>query len=160
MNINSTPMNTKSTLVIIFFFLSFFCLHGQTISYTYDNNGNRKTRQLDVQKLRSNSIQFPVVNQKNLREEAVKEKVIEGEMKTVVYPNPTKGLLKIDITNMPLNSKTEAKVYDLNGTEQMSKRNFDSSSELDISRLKDGIYILRIKVNETIIDWKVIKNNR
>lgn len=153
-------MNTKSTIAIIIFFMSFCCLQGQTITYTYDNNGNRKARHLDVQPLQSNSIQFPVINHKDLKEEAVKEKVIEGEMKTVVYPNPTKGLLKIDITNIPLNSKTEAKVYDLNGTEQMSKRNFDSSSELDISRLKDGIYILRIKVNETIFDWKVIKNNR
>jgi hypothetical protein len=60
---------------------------------------------------------------------------------------------------MPLNPVTEMKLYDLSGMELTSKSNFESSSELDISRFRDGVYILQIKINEKTFDWKVIKNH-
>src|ERR1035437_1092524 len=160
----------------------------QRVSFTYDDSGNRITRTIIVQQLKSNPLNSRVIVAKNLnataekgtgqtastlsgessenekandQEEAMKEKALTeaGEITTLIYPNPNKGLLKIDISNMPLNSVTEMKLYDLSGMELTSKRNFDSNSELDISQFKDGIYILRIKINEKTFDWKVIKSH-
>jgi hypothetical protein len=150
-------MKTKIVSAIFIFFLGINCLHGQTVRYTYDASGNRDST-ITVEQLRSGSVLFPVVDFKNMAVDNMKEKPIEGELSTLVYPNPNRGLIKIDISNMLPDSKTEARIYDLSGMEQMVKRNFDSSSEIDISKLKDGIYILRIKINETIFDWKVVKS--
>jgi len=140
-------------------------LTGQTVEYAYDNNGNRISRSIVVEELQSKSVSFPVINPKSLKavenalmaetQEIIPE---EGELYTIVYPNPNKGLLKIEISNMPLESRKEMRLYDLSGTELIIKKDFDSYSELDINRLKDGIYILRIKINERLFDFKVIKN--
>jgi Secretion system C-terminal sorting domain len=158
-------------------------LLGQSVSYTYDNSGNRLTRTIVVQQLKSGVIDPKKLNPTNAKgtglteatlpgessanskvngqEEVLQDKALTeaGEIAALVYPNPSKGLLKIDISNMPLNSITEMRLYDLSGVELTSKRNFDSNSELDISQFKNGIYILRIKINEKVFDWKVIKNH-
>jgi Secretion system C-terminal sorting domain len=181
-------MNHKRLILVSLAFFQLISLLSQSVSFTYDASGNRITRTIVVQQQKSIHINSPSVNSKNSsvadvkgtgktvstitgestensklndQEEAMKEKALTeaGEITTVVYPNPNKGLLKIDITNMPLNAVTEMKLYDLSGMELTSKRNFDSSSELDISQFRDGIYILRIKINEKIFDWKVIKNH-
>jgi len=112
-------------------------------------------------------VSFPVSNPKSLKS-TVEAKVssestekLQGEdqeISMVIYPNPNKGILKINISNLPLNSTNELKLYDLSGIELLSSRNFESYLEIDISGYKDGIYILRIKINEKITDWKIIKN--
>jgi hypothetical protein len=38
------------------------------------------------------------------------------------------------------------------------KKNIENHTEIDITRFIDGIYILRVKINEKTFDWKVIKN--
>lgn len=165
----------KAKIISVFFiiFLSINSLLGQanppprgggvsqTIKYTYDGNGNRTSRILLVEQLGSKGLNFPVEKVEDLPVINKEEELIktEGELSTLVYPNPNKGLIKIDISFMPLNSKTEARIYDLSGIEQLVKRNFESSSEIDINHLKDGIYILRIKVNESVFDWKIVKSH-
>jgi hypothetical protein len=59
---------------------------------------------------------------------------------------------------MPLNSISELRLYDLSGNEIVMKKNIENHTEIDITRFIDGIYILRVKINEKTFDWKVIKN--
>lgn len=162
-------------IILVFFILIQLSLVGQTISYTYDDNGNRIRRTYEVEELQSGSFSFPATPEilklsakkgsASEEEEFMKSKEPEevfpeeGEIKTAVYPNPNKGLIKIEISNLPMNSKNEMRLYDLSGKEITVRRNFESYSEIDISKFKDGIYILRIRINESIFDWKVIKNN-
>jgi hypothetical protein len=159
-------------------------LFSQRVEFTYDDNGNRHTRTITVQELQSKSVEFPVIDPKNLKtkenvmaqgsnpdassqnvdakslSDATRERINqeEGEIVTRVYPNPNKGLIKIDISNMPLNSVSELRLYDLSGNEIVMKKNIENHTEIDITRFIDGIYILRVKINEKIFDWKVIKN--
>lgn len=162
-------------IILVFFILTKHSLVGQTISYTYDANGNRISRTYEVEELQSGSFSFPT-NPEFLKQIAKKgsgseeeefmkskepEEVLpeEGEIKTLIYPNPTKGLIKVEVTNMPQQSKNEMRLYDLSGAEMFVKRNFEHSSELDLSHLKNGIYVLRIKIDNQLFDWKVIKND-
>lgn len=151
-------MNTKTKLCIFILFLIINCLHGQTITFAYDDNGNRISRVWVAERLKSGIIQFPIVDSEEIALANPEEFLQEGELSTYVYPNPSRGIIRINISNMPLNSRTEARLYDLSGTELFVKRNFESDSEMDISKLKDGIYILRIKINEILFDWKIVKN--
>ena len=178
-------MNLKGIILVIFVLFQMINLFSQRVEFSYDESGNRTGRTIIVELLRPNSVIFPVLNPKTLNstenavakgleigttsqnadrkalDDSARERIKQedGEIVTLVYPNPNKGLVKIEISNMPLNSKNEMRLYNLSGTELIVKRNFESYSEIDISRFKDGIYILRIKVNESVFDWKVIKNH-
>jgi hypothetical protein len=176
-----TNMNYKRLILVslvIFQMIPLFC---QGFAYVYDDNGTRLTRSIFVQQQKSQAFGDSVISLKTLNSvDAIGTGVVtqvdrplknsdvsqlgkanidsEGkEITTLVYPNPSKGLLKIEISNMPASSIDEMKFYDLNGMELISKRNFDSYSELDISKYNDGIYILRIKINGKLFDWKIIK---
>ena len=160
----------KVIILITFLQIQTLNISGQTLKFTYDQNGNRLTRSLVVEQIESTSVNFPILNSKTLSSSTEFSKTKEsetkgsvssesGEIKTLVYPNPNQGLIKIDISNMLIDSRNEIRLYDLSGNQLLIERNSESFSEIDISRFKNGIYILRIKVNELIFDWKVIKSN-
>jgi hypothetical protein len=176
-------MNRKRIILVGLVLLLVMRLFGQTVAFTYDDNGNRISRTITVRQLNS-MVKFPITDPKQLgiqrnqlarglevgskvetadgkgQDDIMRErlKTEEGEIGFNVYPNPNKGLVKIDISNMPLNSDSEMKLYDLNGNELKVLRNFDNHSEIDITQYRDGIYILRIKINEKRVDWKIIKS--
>lgn len=143
-------------------------LLAQPVSFDYDANGNRISRILTVeQQSKGNTISdldpelfnFPP-NKISDEEKSSKAVGLISEDETIqtkVYPNPNRGMVYIDIINMPLNSKNEVRVYDLSGIEQYVKKNLESNSEINISNLKDGTYILLIKVNQNLFNWKIIK---
>jgi hypothetical protein len=145
-------------------------LFSQTIGFSYDASGNRVSRTLVVQQLQASSDSLPSINAKSLnsvenvkssetadvKQDSIKSE--NGEITPRVYPNPTKGLIEINISNMPFNPTNEMRLYDITGSEMTMKRNFDSKSEIDLTQYKNGIYILRIKINGKTFDWKVIKN--
>lgn len=155
-------MNCKRIL-LVFLILSqtLFLFSQKNYNFTYDANGNRLTRSLRVNQLKSATIKFPVTDPSNLKL-ADDKKNLENEtreLKTTVYPNPNKGIIKISVSNMPENHVTELRLFNLSGSELMVKRDFESYSETDISQYKDGIYILRIKINDKVFDWKIVKSN-
>ncbi len=127
-------MNHKRVILLGLALFQMISLFSQRVEFTYDENGNRLTRTIVVEQLRSESVSFPVVDPKSLKsvdntmpkglvtpqkgtttedaktkgkEDAANENISskDGEIVTLVYPNPSKGLIKIDISNMPLNSK-------------------------------------------------------
>jgi len=151
-------MNAKIVSAIFILALNIVGLNAQTIKFSYDENGNRISRGIEINSLKSGDIRFPVLDPTDIPIEIQKKNNTEGELTTFVYPNPNKGLIKIDIPNIPVDSKTETILYDLSGAELVISRNFESHFEIDISHLADGIYILRIKVNESLFNWKVVKS--
>ena len=149
-------MNLKRILLIFFVLSQMTIVFSQSIEFTYDDNGNRLTRTIIVEQLQSQNIKFPVVNPKSLipadskaqAQEINKDAIFsefkdeleseDGEIATVVYPNPNKGLIKIDISNLPLNSTSETRLFDLNGNELSVIKNIESHSEIDINKYRDG----------------------
>ena len=140
---------------------------GQPIGFSYDSNGNRTKRKLVVEQTSRNKISFPITDpnmiktltskEANAKAQSIQES--GGDLNVTVYPNPNKGLLKVDLINAPNASKNELILYDLSGKVLMEKKNFDDYLELDLSSVKDGIYILRILINEQVFNWKIIKSD-
>ncbi len=159
--INKIAMTRNKIMTLIIGFYLSVSLYGQSVEFAYDENGNRVSRSLVVELLRSGAGDLMVNNSKNkeLKENLAIEDTGTGEISAIVYPNPGKGLLKVDITNMPLSSKSELALFDISGNALILKRNFESYLEIDISHFKDGIYFMRIKINEKVFDWKIIKND-
>jgi hypothetical protein len=158
-------MNYKKLLLSGFFLIHVISIFGQHVEFTYDENGNRLTRTLVT--LKSATIKFPITDTKALQStdnsltsnlgKENQQKQGDGQITPLVYPNPTKGLIKIEIQNLTNSSTTEVILYDLSGSKLFSEKNLENYSEIDISKYKDGFYILRIIVDDKVFDWKVIK---
>ena len=158
-------------LISLIFLITFFhikVLFSQTIDFAYDANGNRISRTLIVEQLQSQDISSIILDQeifdltaKNLKsEKSTKcvDSISEGEeIQISFYPNPNQGILNIGIKNMPLDALSEIRLFDLSGTQLLMINDIPDYFEINIRHLKDGIYILRIKVNTEIFNYKVIK---
>lgn len=145
---------------------------GQTIDFTYDANGNRIKRILTVEQLKSQSKSLPISDPEilNLPPEVLKNEdqsakagdsiAEDEEIQTNIYPNPSAGILNINIINRPLEANTELRLYDLSGTQLVIVKDFPAFYELNINNLKGGIYILSIRINQKLFDYKVIKEQK
>lgn len=63
-------------------------------------------------------------------------------------PNPTSGVLKLEL---PYGSSATALILDLCGREVASLADFDTSTEIDVSELKAGVYFVKCLVNNSIV---------
>lgn len=144
-----------SGLVIIL--LSLSCINAQTIEFTYDPGGNRTSRTLIVEKMMQGESKSGLMSESSSEIKA--SDLYNSEMIVFIYPNPSSGILNIEIINMPSEAKNELSIYDLKGTQLLIKKNFGTPLEVDISSFRDGVYIMRIKINKIVSDWKIIKSN-
>ncbi|MFV0267951.1 MAG: T9SS type A sorting domain-containing protein [Draconibacterium sp.] len=120
------------------------------ISFEYDASGNREVRKVIVL-----SKSAEIAAQSNQQEEVVVEDKL-GNQEIRIYPNPTKGILKIDFPSL---SETEAilNVYDLHGRLLIHKQAQEIGNELNLSSYPGGIYILNIHSGKEKREWKIIK---
>lgn len=126
--------------------------HAQTsFEFTYDASGNRLTRTVIL--LKSATIPSDTLEAKQAK------KILDdqiGLQRTHIYPNPTKGILRIDF---PTLSDQEAmiRVYDPNGRLIVQKAAISSGNEVNLSAYPPGFYILVIHIGQEKKEWKIIK---
>jgi hypothetical protein len=121
----------------------------QNVTYQYDAAGNRKARIIELQKSpasRSAEAETP---------EPVVDVIAKQEIK--IYPNPTKGLLKVEIGNFSDDLTGNIAIFDSSGKTVVQVGSLSAENSLDISRQADGIYFLKIKVGDEVSTWKIIK---
>jgi hypothetical protein len=134
----------------------------KSIAYGYDNNGNRISRTLIVMRmgLKSNATQVNSNTIESTSDTIKSEKLITSVEKTLkVYPNPTKGKLIIDFGNSSEIKKAEYQIFSFNGTKLIHSRLDIPLTEVDVTSLPNGLYILRINVDGSSTDYKIIKQN-
>lgn len=115
------------------------------ITYSYDSAGNRRSRTIAL----SRSAEY------DESEYYVTDALQEVEVK--IYPNPTKGMLKIQLVNYSGDVLANFMVYSLQGTLIKSLTVSESTVIIDLSGYQNGLYILKIKIGETDTSWKIIK---
>ena len=76
--------------------------------------------------------------------------------KVIIYPNPTKGQLKIEIQGEDTEQIT-VNLFDVTGKLAYSQTMIDNPMLVDISAQPNGTYILRIIEGERSSVWKIIK---
>lgn len=146
------------------------------IVFTYDDNGNRITRQTIVLK------EVDTLEKENIEEEetlaaelnennpnkimnalAGENEVSEIYDETIanstisIYPNPTKGELLIQVSNLDGSQKNYYALYALNGTTVYNKMNLKANNKLDLSNKPKGTYLLKIYLDSKQSVWKIIK---
>jgi len=79
------------------------------------------------------------------------------ESDVVIFPNPTRGALAVEILNKNPNIPHQITVFNLNGTVVFQQNNIGPFTEIDLSSRPRGVYLLRISSPDSFITWTIIK---
>ncbi|MFT3740961.1 MAG: T9SS type A sorting domain-containing protein [Breznakibacter sp.] len=123
------------------------------VSFSYDMSGNRINRKVIYLSAKGASISD---NHFDFEAESICEDSFAG-LKILVYPNPTKGLLHVDINGAMYSQNGFLTVHGLGGTTLFRVNSLLQSNLIDLSSYKSGVYILRLTLNTESKEWKIIK---
>lgn len=136
-------------LPLLLFAFSTGLLYGQNVSYAYDAAGNRIRREITL----------PASNTRSASEQ--EETLVYSEMlsdiEVRIYPNPTEGLLTVEIRNLPDKQTADILLYNLSGKLITMRNKIENFVEVDLSSQPAGIYLLKIVSGEYGTEWKIIK---
>ncbi len=136
----------KTILVFIIGFISLVSFGQDYISFSYDNAGNRISRTIPVSKSAYvGDVETEVFNE------------ILEELSFKMYPNPTKGLLTVEIENFTGETNASISIYDLQGRQIYNNSNAVASNAIDLSKQSPGTYIMILKAGDTTREWKIVK---
>lgn len=139
----------KSIPLITILLLLTARLQAQKVCITYDKAGNRTNRTICLKSKEATS------DSVSIAKIPITENM--GEMVITLYPNPTKGQLKIQITNKTCETEGVLELYDLSGRLVKVQKTVGESTMLDISRYPLGIYLMRIRICDKVSEWRIIK---
>lgn len=80
-----------------------------------------------------------------------------NEASIKIYPNPTKGMLRVDIEGMELTNGDRIEIYDGNGRTINAIGNLTESNTIDLSDAANGTYIMRMTLGSESSTWHIIK---
>lgn len=145
-------MNMKRLVLMLGFLVTGIVGYSQSdIGFTYDDSGNRTKREL-INLNKSASISG--LSGKEW-DDPLLDKLSTLEIK--IYPNPTKGKIKIEIPQINNSLKGTIEVFDTNGRLVLNKTDINPSNVIDIHQVKNGFYFLKIHYLEETLQWKIIK---
>lgn len=119
----------------------------QNISYAYDASGNRIKREIILSQLNAPKKQDLTCHVS----ETLARKTIR------IYPNPTKGHLKIEVIGYEGSEKGMLSIVNISGQQVAEIHLASAMTSLDLSSQPSGIYILNISLNGEKSNWKIIK---
>ncbi len=152
----------KLCLLIVIAGLYGWQANAQSVKYTYDAAGNRETRsKLTVQSMNRAAVTNGETQPADTTEKADEPTQLEemlGETKITIYPNPTKGMLRVDIAANKIPKDARIYLFNVSGTLVRQLTGVSATNNIDISAQPAGTYIMRIMLDkENVSVWKIIK---
>ncbi|MDW3197487.1 MAG: carbohydrate-binding protein [Cytophagales bacterium] len=87
---------------------------------------------------------------------SIQETPIEEQSRFLIYPNPVADQLQIQHTGQ--NADTYVSILNLAGQLQMKPTLISGHTNIDVSRLKPGIYFIHLRENDTVQIKRMIKH--
>ena len=149
--------NTKrlySSIILLTFYLLLLPLNisADVIYFSYDDNGNRTSRSIYLSGNKSN-----ITNEDEDKNDLYQYDDTIGYITFRIYPNPTHGLLIVEIPN--LNKEIiNIIVYDVTGSVVTSINKATIINQIDLNSCKNGIYIMNVIYEKQMQSWKIMKN--
>jgi hypothetical protein len=139
----------KQCFLLLLLLITVSAVHGQTISFDYDADGNMQSR---------NAVTLRAAEM--IEEEEEEETVVSSieflERKIKIYPNPTQGRISIEITPAVPKGNSFLRLYDTGGRLIKSEKIETVLTEMEITG-NPGIYLLDIHLDGEVSKWKIIK---
>ena len=126
------------------------------VNYTYDAAGNRLSgvsSQLRMAAITDEDTEL--TDEDTELQEIYSDKIDRSNIR--IYPNPTKGILKIEIIRTTEENPIHIQLYDMSGRIIINEQNATSFTDLNISDKPAGTYILKIFSDNRTTNWKIIK---
>lgn len=121
------------------------------IEYSYDAAGNRVKREIimPITKVMAEQQDFSSDNQN------FSDMLSDHSIK--IYPNPTKGALKICVFGLKDTDKCSLEIYTAQGVQIMAEKVNTYNTDINISNHPQGVYLLQITINGKSTIWKIVK---
>lgn len=154
-------MKKHILFTILMVFIANLPITAQTISFLYDDAGNRTDRVVILPPATavSNSdlgdVFTPEEQEKELEMEFKFQKLADGNIK--VYPNPTEGALMVRLENFETVEGIVMQLYNSSGSLIERKEVVSDFSEFSMFTYSPGIYILRLSRGQDKLEYKIIK---
>jgi len=165
MVIKIKKMNTKITTLLLLLSLSFAYSQQQVITFEYDDSGNRILRQvIEVPAAPpegSNVANNEGPKSKNEKDSTslgnpVISKLSDGR-EVNIFPNPTKGQLQIEISEIKEGETGELLVLSMEGKVIEHRTEIQKAISVDLSQQSAGNYILKLKLGKQRKEWQIVK---
>ena len=147
MKTNHVATKRLPALFILLAAVIFQC-NSQAISYDYDYAGNRISWKV---------VPLPPQQAKQQPTDSVVVEDILGERNILVYPNPTKGALGVEITGGDWDEDIWLILYNGQGVTLYHAKAQQGINPVDMTAYPKGWYILRVLAGEKKKEFKVIK---
>jgi len=160
----SNQILMKQTLTLILWFcIPLFCLAQNNPLpryYEYDAAGNRVVRKvIELPKTPpappEDSLQVTSDELQVTSDIYFVEKIAQVEMK--IYPNPATEKITLSISNMENLQTGTLHLYTLNGQLLQTQPIHSATCEISLAGLATGSYILKVQINDTTENWKIVK---
>ena len=146
-------MKTRYYILLLLAGIALSVFSQNRVQYTYDAAGNR------LSGLSSQLRMAAIVEQENEeidpQETVYSDKIEQSNIR--IYPNPTKGILKIEITRMSEENPIHLQLYDISGRIFVDEPDAAPFTDLNISDQPAGTYILKVSSDNRTTLWKIIK---
>ena len=143
--------------LILFISTKILILGQNYIHFAYDTAGNRVSRTINLGSTKSSasgneSEQFAFEQSEDFFTEVLAEKEIK------IYPNPTRGQLRVDILGYEqLNNNSSIQVFSSGGSLVYRTNSLSQSNNINLSSKPAGLYLMQIVIGKEKSTWKIIK---
>lgn len=167
------------TSLCILTFWNVNCVQAQTsdpyIEFLYDASGNRTSRKVVTlnrsMEFPSDTIQYIQSDSTTVAERDTAD-VLPGQngadatqiitdniggMEIKVYPNPTSGMLSVQITPFPEGQKAEIALFDFANKLLFKTACNAEYTRMDLSSYTAGTYLMYVTINGRVSNWKIVK---
>ena len=159
--------------LILFLWLSMplLCMAQSSLAfvYEYDASGNRVRRKVinlsppqlapptpqDSLQVTSDELQVTSDELLKLGMEYFVEKIAQVEIK--IYPNPTTENITFEISGWEDLKMGKLKLFNLSGQMLQEQMILTSKTNVSLSGFSKGAYIMKVQINDTTEEWKIIK---
>lgn len=139
---------------LLLFLLSAVPLFAQDVEFTYDLNGNRENRIIDMSKSSDNINDSTNINDEKLPK--IYTETLNNHTVTI-FPNPSEGAFQVKIEGLEDDVKGSLTLTSLSGIVIYKLDNIKPENNIDIRNTEGGTYFLSIILNDQKSTWKVIK---
>jgi hypothetical protein len=136
-------------------------LNSVAMNFTYDAIGNMSYRTIVFGSNKSGEAPYDEYLEPYYEIDSYKAIGISAEKFTdrelFIYPNPTKGLLNLTLSQVQPDDIVLIEIFTLEGIKTREVQMTSQSSIIDIGDEPPGVYLLRMTINSQTHNWKIIK---
>ena len=130
-----------------------YCMYSQSdFTFTYDASGNLTQRTYVV------NMQLSQARKNNPGKDSSNVVALSDKLKVTIFPNPTKGELKIQVSGVDNNAEVDVTLYNPNGQVLLRQKVQEGLSEMDLSGYTDGWYLLKVQSGARVLNFKIVKD--